>query len=375
MGDGITAITIPRDARVPLKVGKFARNDLPPTAEFQRQLAELAGASAFVRSKVIYRSAGSMVIPDSEAGGVDRTRGWFAWHSGPYATLLSVRFVMAQQNNGTPTSPYARIRVTTTNGDAAGDAYGRFGSASGATDVPARFGVRTTTLVDATTNEIVYLDPDTDYFATITEIDYARIHSIIVREISLSPDTDNGYAPIVSQGGPIYDSDRSAVSMMARNLHRAGGAHLWNWHAESAADAPVFSTSTYTNVIDETSTVTAFAPGATLDLRSCSRLKDGSNVPVVMKVYANGTNGVVRLVHQDDGTMMSVAVTAGAGWYPVQGMLPNTIARYVLHAAALTGTMTVYGVSIWQGDAASAQLASSTAYMRAFAFNGTASMS
>ncbi len=372
----MTVISIPRDARRPLEVGRYARNDKPPTARFQQQLAELAGASAYVRSKVMFRSVGSLVIPSSAALGVERTRGRFAWHSGPYASLLSIRFVMAQQDNGTATAPYARLRVTRTSGTVLGDAFARFGSATSATDVPGSLGVRTTTLVASSSDStIVTLDPDTDYFAEITEHDYARIQSIIVREISLPPDTDNGYAPIPSAGGIIYETDRSAPLRMARNLYRNGGAHLWNWYADTDAAAPVFSAATYTNVIDTTSTVTAFAPGAILDLRSCSRLKDGSNVPTVMKVYANGTNGVVRLVHQDDGTMLSVAVTAGAGWYPVQGMLPNTLSRYVLHAAALTGTMTVYAASIWQGDAAAEQLAASTAYLRMIVFTGTASMS
>ena len=372
----MTFVSIPRDARRPLEIGRYARNDRLVLASFQKRLAELAGSAAETRSKVIFRSTGSMVIPDSAALGVERTRGRFAWHSGPYASLLSVRFVMAQQNNGTATAPYGRLKVTRTDASVLGYAFGRFGAATGATDVPGRFGVRTTTLVASTTDTtIVFLDPDTDYFAEITEHDYARVQSVVVREISLSPDTDNGYTPIPSPGAPIYDIDRQRPLAMARNLYRAGGAHLWNWHADTDALAPVFSTATYTNIIDGTSTVTAFAPGANLDLRSRARLKDAGTVPIVMKVYANGTNGVVRLVHQDDGTMMSVVVNAGAGWYVIQGTLTNTIAKYVLHAAALTGTMTVYAVSIWQGDAAIEQLAASTAYMRMIVFTGTASMS
>lgn len=370
----MTAVTISKYAQRPLAVGKFARNDLPPTARFQQQLGELAGYNALCRAKVVFRSVGSLTIPASSAS--TRVRARFAWHSGPYASRLEVRFVMAQQNNGTATAPFGRLQVVNTAGEYIGDAFARFGASATAVDAPDYFGTRTSLLGKSdqltllSDNVPVYIEPDTDYFATISEHDYGRIQSVSVREISMTPDTDNGYAQAVTTGGIIYDTDRATPVTMARALYRQGGAHLWNWWADTDATAPVFSTATYTNIIDTTSTdVSSFRPGARLDLRSRARLKDGGQVPVVMKVYADGTNGVVRLLDSTGATIISASVTAGAGWYPVQGLLPNTIAKYDLHAAALTGTMTLYAVSIWQGDVASQAVAASPAYLRIRAFD------
>lgn len=369
----MTAVVIPRDAKKPLAVGKYARNDRPVNASFQRSLAELAGYAAYVRNRIIFRSHGTLLIPNST--GSDRVRARFAWHSGPYASALSARFVMAQQDNGTVTAPYASLKVYDSAGVLFGVALARFGAAAAATDAPDYLGERSATLVNPSNEiEIVYLDPDTDYTAVLTEHDNARVQSIAVGEIGLNPDTSNGYAPMVSVGGPILDTDRSTVATMASQLYRRGGAHLWNWYAETDASAPTIASATYTNVIDGTSTtVNGFSPGATLDLRYRDRLKDAGDVPVVMKVYASATAaaGVVRLVDLD-GTLLSVPVTGAAGWYAVNGMLPNTLIKYDIHAAASSGSVTVYSVSIYQVDtAANEVLADGAAMTRIIAYDGT----
>lgn len=355
----MSAITISKVAKRPVQVGKWVRNGFVPAAEFNDKLAELAGYAASVTTKVVFSHHGSLAtgalssaIPAST--GSERSRGRWAWRSGPYAQYLLMRFSLTRQNNGTATNPYVRVRVRSATNSIVGDAFGRGVAATGSTDTPGELLDRVSILVASDSDStLVVLTPDTDYFAQITEHDYARLHDLVVYEVSLVPDTDNGY-PDRNQvaGSPVIASDRDDVLVMARNNWRRGGAHLWNWWADTPSDVRTTSSSTYRNLIDNTSTSTTSAPGVRLNLTN--RTRAGRNaVPVVLKVYASDTNGSVRLVDSSGTTMLECTINNGAGWYAVQGTLPATYAKYLLHFGS-SGSLTVEAVSLYQCDTFSA---------------------
>ncbi len=354
----MTAISISKAARRPVQVGRHVRNGFRPVSEFQDVIAELAGHGASVRTKVVARHHGSLAtgdngsaIPNSATLGVDRTRARFAWHAGPYAQYLFVRFTLAPQNNGSATSPYVRLRVRDADNLIVGDAFGRGGAATGATDKPDELVVRATTLVVSDTDTtIVELTPDTDYFAEITEHDYGRLQSFVAYEVSLIPDTDNGYpSRSAAVGSSVLDADREDPTVMLRRLWRRGGAHLWNWWCDLDSEARNTTSSTYKNLIDDTSTTTTSAPGVRLNLLKRNRLKDDGMIPVVLKVYADDTDGSVRLVDSTGTTMLECDIDDGEGWYAVQGELPASDAKYLLHYGT-SDDLTVYATSLYQCD-------------------------
>lgn len=353
----MTAITISKSAKPPVQVGRWVRNGFRPVSDLQDILAELAGYSAFVRTKVVARHRGALstgtigsAIPDSASMGAERERAWFSWRTGPYAQLLLVRFTLARQNNGTPTNPYVRLRVRDASNTIVGDAFGRGGAASGATDKPDEMTVRATALVASESDTtIVSLPPDTDLFACLTEHDYARLQSFVVYEVSLAPDTDNGYpARAASLGSPVLADEREDATVMLRQLWLRGAAHLWNWWADDPDDARNTTSSTARNLIDDTSTTTTSAPGCRFRLNNRNRVS-ATTIPVVMKVRANDTDGLVRLVDSSGTTMLECEIDDGEGWYAVQGELPATDAKYLLHYLT-NDDLTVYGVSLYQCD-------------------------
>lgn len=351
----MTLVSISKVAKRPVQVGRHVRNGFIPAAEFQSTLAALAGYTANVRSKVIFSHHGSLAtgnlgsaIPNSTAS--ERVRGRFSWRAGPYAQLLVARWTLAPQNNGTPTNPFCRLRVRDSFDVIVGDIFGRGGAATGATDTPGELIGRTSTMVVSDSDStIVELTPDTDYFAAITEHDYARLQDLVVYEVSLLPDTDNGYAQTNAIGGaPVLASERQQVLEMARAMWLRGGAHLWNWWADTPVEARNTTSSTYKNLVDDTSTTTTSAPGVRLNLLKRDR-SNSSEVPVVMKVYGTDNDGSVRLVDSSGTTMLEVDVDNGEGWYAVSGTLPATDAKYLLHYGT-NDDLTVEAVSLYQCD-------------------------
>jgi len=243
----MTVINISKNAKAPIQTAQHVRNGKYPGAELQNLIADRAGHSAYVRTKLVYRSPGFIIgtadaalIPASTSG--TRYRWRFPYHAGPYAKHLFVDFQLAAQDNGSATSPYGKLEISTspTYATVLYAASMSWGSAPSAySDVPLNFGGGTTTLQDpATPSDLtaVSVTPLTQYFGRFADIDYARIQSVAVWEVSLPPDTDNGYAPnTVGAGSPIFDEDRADPAEMGRKLWAYGAQTLWHWSVDTDA--------------------------------------------------------------------------------------------------------------------------------------------
>lgn len=240
----MTAITISRNLQAAVQVAQYIRNGKAPTADIQNMLASMAGYAAYVDSKCIFRSAGqlcsggSSLVLDSLA---TRPRWRFAFHTGPYAWYLMVRFEIAPQNNGTPTDPYCELRIYDTSGTQVGVASMHGGSSDGSyADVPINMtGGVALVLNPSDLSSIANLDPDAEYTGVFWDIGYARLQSASVWEVSLNPDTDNGYAANnYGTGSPIYSSHRNDVAAMARLLHKRSGTPVFHWCSNVDSAAP-----------------------------------------------------------------------------------------------------------------------------------------
>jgi hypothetical protein len=243
----MTAITISKNAKLPIQIAQWVRNGKYPSAELQNMIATLAGHAALVRPRLVYHTpgliigtAGAALIPSSVVG--TRYRWEFPYRSAPYAHYIYANFQMAPQNLGTPNDPIGFLDISTdaAYSTTAAQAAVHFGSSDGSyPDTPINFGGGQTVALDATTSALYALTPNTQYFCRFGEQNYGRIQSAVVWEFPLSADTDNGYPAINAvAGGPIYDEHRERAATMGRNLWAYGAQTLWHWSAETDASSP-----------------------------------------------------------------------------------------------------------------------------------------
>ncbi len=364
----MSAVTISKFAKSALGLKQFIRNTKSPVAELQNTIAERMGYAASVRNRQIFSSGGALwsgsatALPISVIG--TRRRWLFQFHSDPYTQYITVLFFLARQDNGAAADCYGRLKVYS---DAAmttciGQATHRYGSTSSTpTNMPAEFGASFARLTnpDNENNELVDLIPNTDYWCEFEDVNYARIVSACVWEVSLPPDTDNGFPAANHSGGsPIYDSHRAACAEMGGLLHRRGGAMLWNWHTDTDAGVRTHTTtpSTHRNLVDDSSTtVSSQTPGVKFQLTSHATIRQslGAGCPVKMWAYvssAESDTGSIRLVDEGGDTMLEMpCIGDGVGWVSAVGYLPATLAKYDLHYGGnTTGSLLVYAVSIYE---------------------------
>lgn len=378
----MSAITISKHAKTLVQCNQWARNGKPVVAELQSRIAEIVGQWAYVRPKFIFHraapitgAAGGANIPTSTSGTRERWR--FAWRSGPYARYIYVQMELAPQNAGDPTDPYGLLEVKDGTGTVIGIAEAHWGNSDGSyADTPNNFGGATTLIVDPSNPDAtpVEIEPDTDYWGVISDVDYARVVSAMVWEFSLSPDTDNGYpSNTIGVSAPIVDIHRETPVSMARTLWKKGGQHLINWSSDTDATAPGTSGAQagYENIISGASGVSGATPGWTLDMRKRTTLSRAAlGVPVVMKVTANSTaanTGTVRLVDSNGDTVLEVDCDqAGEFNYAAVGHLPATVDKYDLQWGGTSDAMYVYSVNVYEYDVAGETISGAAAISHTF---------
>jgi len=248
----MSAISISTDLQAALEVAQDIRNGRAPTVDLQNRLATMAGYAAYVDSKLIFHSPGQLVSAGASlvlSSLATRPRWRFAFHTGPYAWYLMARFEIAPQDNGTATDPYCELRIYNTSGTQVGVASMHGGSSGGTyADVPINMTGGVALVLDPNDlSAIADLSPDTEYTGVFWDVGYARLQSAAAWEVSLNPDTDNGYAPNnLGAGGPIYSSHRNDVAAMARLLHKRSGTPVFHWcsNVDSAAPSQTSGTST-----------------------------------------------------------------------------------------------------------------------------------
>lgn len=242
----MTALTISRSATTAMQVAQFIRNGKAPTADIQNQLATMVGYAAKVLAKPLWRSAGELVGTGGTSLVIDslatRPRWRFPLHTSPYHWYLMARFEIAPQNNGSATSPSCRIDIANTANTVIGSSSVYGGSSGGSyADVPINMTGGTTIVLDAADpNSIAPLVADTEYTGVFWDVGYARLMAASIWEVTLEPNTDDGYAANNhSSSSPIYSSHRDDVAAMARLLHKRSGVPVFHWCSNVDSAAPV----------------------------------------------------------------------------------------------------------------------------------------
>jgi hypothetical protein len=320
----MSGVLVSKYARAPIQTAQWVRNGKPVVAEFQNALAELTGFVMSARPKFLFSRAaaivttgGSTLIPTSTSG--ERARWRFAWRSGPYASRLAVYLELAPQNSGSPNNPYVSFDVTNGNGAEIGYARRYYGSSDGSyTDVPRNFGggISYLSADRRYAGSPAYLTPNTDYWGVFSDNDYARLVACAVWEISLTPDTDNGY-PSTSVGvnGIIADKDRADISTASRSIWKKGGQQLINWCSDTDATAPVISAGSLSGALARTmSAVTLSAAGTTSAsapaFQAATTLKTAAvstDLTVAWPTHASGDIAILLVGSSDAGVSLTTA--------------------------------------------------------------------
>ena len=357
----MSSVVVPQYAPWRITAMAFARNGFYPAATFARQLADLANHVAAFRTKEVFRSFSPIAaIPESASIPVtnQRDRWTCAFHSSPYPAYLWVRLTAAQQTDP-DSSPYVRVRLSTLTPTTVADAVIYAGRSGSATDTPAF--IQVTESLFPSSGSLVPIPADTDLTLMFSDFDNARLVAATVYEVSVQPDTDDGYVDPANLAalGPIYANTRENVANILRSMWRVGSAHLVNWTADIQSTPQTIASDTATNLIDGSSTgaPTAATPGFTINLSHCSRFSTSSSgVRVKMFVLAKDTtdsNGTVQLVDSDNNVVGSVSsFGTTAAWLSATFYLPAAADKYDLQFLTEDGTLSVYAVSLFLYDGA-----------------------
>lgn len=168
------------------------------------------------------------------------------------------------------------------------------------------------------------------YHFEITEENYARCVAANAFEVGKNPVDDSNTAIVTqtigSSGNYILDGDQQQIIESHTNIWKRNGQVIaWYSYDDTAYSV---STTTYTNLIDRSSTtVAATSPGNTIDLRYHA-LRNTTTVPARIAVLAQRTSGSgstsdnrVRFTNGTDSIELT-GIGNTKQWYTSDGTLP-----------------------------------------------------
>lgn len=333
--------------KAPIPVNRWVRNGKHPNAVYESMKSEAVNQAALYRTKQYFSALGCFNNPQTGgAGAGDRVRWRFAFHSGPYAQYAQALVVNQDPNTGGTLSSYGRLDLTDVNGTVLVSDTFHWGMQQGGL-----------TGIDALQPiwKQLPIQPDTDYYGVLTDVDDNVMLTACVYEIA-SMNQAGGYMPqnFVS-GGPIYDQQRANLAQATEKLWKRSGASVLIWTADTENVYGPYGTTSTTPV-----PISSFSVGSPylLDMSGKARLSQFSTgVPVKMAVYAGvsafSTTGVVGLYDIGGNKIIECPITSwpAAGWQVVSGVLPPTLfnANLMFRAVGST-TVTVSAVSIYEYD-------------------------
>lgn len=339
----------------PIQADLFARPNKHPDAALINQLNRAGNVAGICRTKEVFRaiarleSGNSIVglVPSSFGAG-DRARFRFAFRTGKYAHALGIIVGMVPQDSGMNQNSYCRLDIS----NGAGAIVGTTTFVYGANPIGSTYAIRGWQYYKQIMGFIDGLDVDTEYYGVFTDVNFGRLHSACVFELSSFTENFNGYLPQnITNHSAILDVHRENLVTLQNNLLQKSAATLFSWTVEDGT-VPVSRAGTAVNVLDGSSTSnTASSPGWKMDLTNKDRRAE-LGVPVVMKVCAKNTTGagVVSLVDSSGTTVLSISAgwTSSITWQSVSGYIPAGVDKFDLHVASSSGTVSLYAVSLYQ---------------------------
>ena len=330
---------------------RFARNGLIPEAPFARRIAIAQNhAMAFRRKTFLCASA-----LDGRFNGTSGTTVLYRayGHTGHGATHLGVVVGIGLDTVSSGSAPQVEIKATMGGGatDTLTLSAGNFTGTP--TDSPSEI-VWRDGLVAVTANDTVEI--------RVAAMDYARILSILVYEIAsdvIDSSVDYYVEGSPTIGDPVYRGLVERTTEGLSKMWRHNGGHLLTWPGPGASTMPPYGTTTWTNVIDAATSVTANTAGFYLGdgdqtLEGWCRKKNPGDLEVVLAAYCSVTGsatGEVRL-QNSGGTVASITgMGTGEAWYTTTATLSGlgSIDKCDLQARTSNGanTMTLHAVSMY----------------------------
>lgn len=209
------------------------------------------------------------------------------------------------------------------------------------------------------------ITPNADYECLLKCVDFGRILSLCVREISdgnIDPATDyfNGF--VAQADAPIFDATpHERLLKGLSEMWRANGGTGVDWAREdgSARTRSGGGGGTYANLYDgsTTGTPTNATRGFHLD-NTYRRSKSKTTVPYVLAAYGamstgGGVQGNVKIMDTSGNSYGPVVITNNLpGWFSTTVNLPADARKYDLQFASNgIHTLSVYAVSLYELDA------------------------
>lgn len=345
MSNVIIPIAIP----FPLQPFKYANTGHIPQATWMRLVTNALNHCRRYRTKELYSSPGSMVIPNS-GGAPARARSYFRCHTGYGARRFILAYSIALQKAAPAAPGGVRFTAVPVGGGSTITKDLIFGANDAAV-----------TPLDALYEMSVgfmWTDPcaeNTTYDCTVEDFSEGRLQHLLVHAESKGPDTANGYLdPVYAVDQDILDKHRKDLVEKATELYLQNSQPLFNFSCDTDATAPAITSVTETNIIDGTSTgaPSASSPGFYCDM-TYKRTLARTTVPCVFAVLASsntGSGGLVRL-KDSSGILATIAGISTKQWYTTTVNMPATAERRDVQAADISGnTITVFAACLYLKD-------------------------
>lgn len=207
------------------------------------------------------------------------------------------------------------------------------------------------------------VDPDTVYVGQIEQDYYSRIHSVCVyekaRQVAVS--TDDGVAnPLLWETSrPIYDAGVQDLAQTGTKLWQGNATQLVSWSRHSVASPRTVTSTTYTNIVDGSSTAWgAASPGFQFDTQYHNTTN--GDVPVELGVRATRTGGSgtlsVKIINSAGDVIEKTGIDQTASYTPCDTSTHTITAapgeKYDIMARISFGsTWEIQAVGLWEYEA------------------------
>lgn len=329
----------------PIDHARFCRNgQLVQAPLYSRVARDVNHVAGYRRKRIASFSQKLDSIASGASGTTSCWRSYF--HTGHNVKYIEAEIIAARPDGGT--APYSYISIAEAPLYLAGDTsdYWFHGNIdSSPSDTP-----------DEWSSAVLRCDASSDqaYALQVVAVDYARPISVVVYEVGETPcDTSNTGCvnPNYGVGDPILDAHILELCQAQDELLRTNRAHLFSWSPYGSYSR--VTGTTYTSVVDGSSTTTGAAVPAPVLENQYHNTKSRTAVPGILAVYANpDTNDA--FVKIDDGTnTIEVTITGGGSttWYTQAGSIPAAAATKYVPMAKAGGAaedIDVYAVAFFE---------------------------
>jgi hypothetical protein len=341
-------MTSPVTKRYPhvIQHSQWCRNGLVPDAAFATVSRNAQNHILGYRKKVVFQTSDRpLTVGHTSSGTAFR----FRCQTGHGTTHLVYVLWLALSTDSANTDPTV---VLTTK------------IAGGATTTNTiHFGIRGViapyrTLNEATIRTVrVAVTANTTYECAIAIADYGCVQSACVYEegeAAVDSSVDYYMNPSAGMDQPIYAADRYRHLRGLSHIWRHNGAHVLNY--SPLFGAKTNATTTFKNVIDNSTSVTAATPGFNVFpfLENSCRLSDSKAIDLIFAVHGKtsaGSDGEVKLQNASGAIVSITNISTTEQWYTTTVSVPavDTVGKVdIWFRKASAGTTTLNAVSVYE---------------------------